>query len=78
MSPDAQKKQMATEALRRREREYPIQREKILASVRTHLGDLSREQLAIAEELVQSTIIDIVPIEDLAAMVRNGGRIAHA
>lgn len=78
MSPDVQKKQMAREALRRREREYPILREQILASVRAYLGGLTLEQLETAEELLQSAIIDIVPIKDLAAMIRNGGRVAHA
>lgn len=78
MSPDVQRKQMAEEALRRREREYPIQREKILESLCVLIEDISPEQLEIAEELVQSTIIDVVPVEELAVMVQNGGRIAHA
>ena len=78
MSPDAQRKQMETEALRRREREYPIPRDQILADLNSHLGAMSEEQISVAQELIQSNIIDLVPIPELAQIVLNGGKVAHA
>lgn len=80
MSPDNQKENalLALEKLRIPERRVPIQGNEILEELRTCLGGLSPDQEELARDLLESPIIDIVPLEDLAAMVRNGGRIAHA